>query len=59
MAKKNYTIKITGSGTFEEISVALLAVAEEVSINPEQRSYRRTKIEWEDSTLFTEIKEEE
>ena len=56
---KSYTIKITGKGTFEEISVALIAVAEEVSMNREATGEPIIPIKWEDPILFTEIKEEE
>ena len=57
--KKTYAIKITGSGTFEEISKALIAVAEEVSANLEATGEPIGDIKWEDPTLMTEIEEEE
>jgi hypothetical protein len=56
---KQYTIKITGSGTFEEISKALLAVAEELEFNREATDEPLFDIHWEDPTLYTEVTEDE
>jgi hypothetical protein len=56
---KTYTVKITGSGTFKQISSALLSIAHEVSMIADTNGEPGiSDIEWEDPTLMTEITEE-
>ena len=60
MEEKEYTIRITGSGTFKEISKALLSVAEEMELIIDDRGEPTIPIvKWEDPILMTEIKEED
>lgn len=51
---ETYEIKITGSGTKDEIIRALAAVVQDIK-NADQID----RVRWEDKTLFTEINEEE
>ncbi len=53
--ENQYTIKITGSGTYKEIAIALKRLVH--GLNPEQEPDR--DLEYEDATLMTEIKKEE
>jgi hypothetical protein len=61
----NYEIKITGSGTQEEIAEALRGVANNIlgagAGNPEGVKDELNDVEWEDATLMTlvSLKEEE
>jgi hypothetical protein len=59
---KQFTIKITGSGTLKEIESALRSVASEIRTariaKPSGILYAPT-VEWEDPTLMTVISEEE
>ena len=52
---KTYTIKITGSGTAQEIETALLGIIDEIRISGDELD----GAEWEDPILFTEIDETE
>ena len=59
---KNYEIKITGSGTQEEIVKALRDVANNIMMagsgNPKGLTDELDDQEWEDATLVTSIEEE-
>ena len=53
--ENQYTIKITGSGTFKEIVTALSRLVE--GLNPNEEPDR--DLEYEDATVMTEINKEE
>jgi hypothetical protein len=53
--EKQYTIRITGGGTREEISSALNLIANEILSTPIEDL---DGAEWEDCTLMTEISED-
>ena len=59
---KNYSIKITGSGTLKELELALLNVADNIHIErttlPKGVMTSPTS-QWEDPTLMTVITEED
>ncbi len=57
--EKNYTIKITGSGTFAGIMNTLRSVADEMDVMLESGKTLPDNIEWEDPILMAEILEEE
>jgi hypothetical protein len=61
MKPKKYTIKITGGGTLQELSQALLDVLNDIScaIYNTKSGELAEDAEWENSILFTEIKEDE
>jgi hypothetical protein len=50
---ETYEIKITGSGTKEQIIKALKAVVQDI-----KDADQIDKVRWEDKTLFTQIDEE-
>ena len=50
-------IKITGSGTAEKVAEALRSLASDIASGEHNSSIELLgKCEWEDATLFTEIK---
>lgn len=57
--EKEYTIKITGSGTFAGIMNTLRSVANEMDLILESGQTPPNTIEWEDPILMTEINEDE
>jgi hypothetical protein len=56
---KEYNIKITGTGTFEEITKGLLAVVNSMEMIIDVNKEPMGDIEWEDPILITEIREDE
>lgn len=57
--EKEYTIKITGGGSFAGIMNALRSVADEMDLILELDKTPPDEIKWEDPILMTEISEEE
>lgn len=57
--EKQYTIKITGGGSFAGIMNALHSVADEMDLILESGVTPPDNIQWEDPTLMTEISEDE
>lgn len=55
--EKEYTIKISGEGSFAGIMNALRSVADEMDILLESGITPPIEIEWEDPILMTEISE--
>ena len=59
----NYEIKITGSGTQEELVAALRVIADNIMMagsgNPQGLTNELDDVEWEDATLITKITEAE
>lgn len=53
-----YSIKITGSGTNEQIAASLRAIADDIEIGAHVDNIEeKGEVEWEDAILFTEISE--
>jgi len=57
--EKEYSIKITGGGTFAGIMNALHSIADEMDLILESGQTPPDNIEWEDPILMTEITEDE
>lgn len=56
--EKEYTIKISGGGSFAGIMNALRSVADEMDLILESGKTPPDEIEWEDPILMTEISED-
>lgn len=56
--EKQYTVKITGSGTFKEIRQSLECVIDQLHFIKESDAGEPVSdVQWEDGTLMTEITE--
>lgn len=59
MSNKTFTIKITGSGTAEQLEIALRQVARNIQdLAQNGKESELDGASWEDPTIMTEINEE-